>query len=130
MYGTWTQSNKYSSTEVTPPFTVSPAVCWSCPAPTPPPPQALLRVLDARQLGLKLLANTTYGYMAASFSGRMPCIEIGDSIVRKSRETLERAIRLVNSTREWGARVVYGDTDRWEVKVVGKSRHLSLLVSC
>lgn len=69
-------------------------------------------MLDARQLGLKLIANTTYGYTAASFSGRMPCIEIGDSIVRKARETLERAIQLVNSTPEWRARVVYGDTDR------------------
>ena len=98
-------------------------------------------MLDARQLGLKLIANVTYGYTAASYSGRMPCVEVGkegrvrgrgggrkkeffflclpvcllqiaDSIVGKGRETLERAIRLVNSTPEWRAKVVYGDTDR------------------
>jgi hypothetical protein len=38
--------------------------------------QTLHRMLDARQLGLKLIANVTYGYTGASFSGRMPCIEV------------------------------------------------------
>lgn len=38
--------------------------------------------------------------------------QVGDSIVHKARETLERAIKLVNDTKKWGARVVYGDTDR------------------
>ena len=33
-------------------------------------------MLDARQLGLKLIANVTYGYTGANFSGRMPCIEV------------------------------------------------------
>lgn len=36
----------------------------------------LKRVLHARQLGLKLIANVTYGYTSANFSGRMPCIEV------------------------------------------------------
>ena len=36
----------------------------------------LQRILDARQLGLKLIANVTYGYTAAHFSGRMPCVEV------------------------------------------------------
>lgn len=36
----------------------------------------LYQVLDARQLGLKLIANVTYGYTSANFSGRMPCIEV------------------------------------------------------
>ena len=33
-------------------------------------------MLDARQLGLKLIANVTYGYTSANFSGRMPCVEV------------------------------------------------------
>ena len=37
---------------------------------------ALQRILHSRQLGLKLIANVTYGYTAANFSGRMPCIEV------------------------------------------------------
>jgi hypothetical protein len=39
-------------------------------------------MLNARQFGLKLLANVTYGYTAASFSGRMPCAELADAIVQ------------------------------------------------
>lgn len=106
--------------------------------------KALMRLLGARQLGLKLIANVTFGYTAANYSGRMPSVEVsqlavctpsvyrqklfkklfkisdavfsfvqvGDSIVHKARETLERAIKLVNDTKKWGARVVYGDTDR------------------
>lgn len=38
--------------------------------------KTLHRVLHSRQHGLKYLANVTYGYTAANFSGRMPCIEV------------------------------------------------------
>lgn len=38
--------------------------------------KAITRMLEARQLGLKYIANFTYGYTAANFSGRMPCIEV------------------------------------------------------
>lgn len=75
------------------------------------PNRRLQRILDHRQHGLKMMANTTYGYTGASYTGRMPCIEIADSIVSKGRETLEKAIELVESRREWGAKVIYGDTD-------------------
>lgn len=37
---------------------------------------SLQKVLDSRQLGLKLIANVTYGYTSANFSGRMPCVEV------------------------------------------------------
>ncbi|XP_046836195.1 DNA polymerase zeta catalytic subunit isoform X3 [Vespa crabro] len=82
----------------------------------------LQRILHSQQLGLKLIANVTYGYTSANFSGRMPCIEIGDSVVSKGRETLERAIKIVESTPRWGARVVYGDTDSLFILLPGKSR--------
>lgn len=49
-----------------------------------------MRVLDARQLSLKYIANVTYGYTSASFSGRMPAVEIADAIVQSGRETLEK----------------------------------------
>lgn len=41
-------------------------------------PQSVHRMLDARQLGLKLIANVTFGYTAAHFSGRMPCVEVSE----------------------------------------------------
>lgn len=47
-------------------------------------PKALKRLLDSRQLGLKLIANVMYGYTAASFSGRMPCVEVGGGVFETS----------------------------------------------
>ncbi|XP_053192760.1 DNA polymerase zeta catalytic subunit [Scomber japonicus] len=84
--------------------------------------KALMKLLDARQLGLKLIANVTFGYTAANYSGRMPSVEVGDSIVHKARETLERAIKLVNDTKKWGAHVVYGDTDSMFVLLKGATK--------
>ncbi|XP_013401408.1 uncharacterized protein LOC106167234 [Lingula anatina] len=84
--------------------------------------KALERLLNARQLGLKLIANVTFGYTSANFSGRMPCVEIGDSIVSKARETLERAIQMVEETEKWGAKVVYGDTDSLFILLKGRTK--------
>jgi DNA polymerase zeta len=84
--------------------------------------KALQRLLNNRQLALKLIANVTYGYTSASFSGRMPCSEIADSIVQTGRETLERAIALIHSVKRWGAEVVYGDTDSLFVYLKGRTK--------
>ncbi|KAJ1904929.1 DNA polymerase zeta, partial [Coemansia sp. IMI 209127] len=85
--------------------------------------EALHKKLDAWQLGLKLIANVTYGYTGASFSGRMPCVEVADAIVQTGRETLENAIRFIQSRHNmWGAEVVYGDTDSMFIHFPGKTR--------
>lgn len=101
--------------------------------------QALRKILDARQLGLKFISNVTYGYTGASYSGRMPAVEIADSIVQSGRETLEKvqetffrdrrvltfvmqAIRVIDSTAKWNAKVVYGDTDSVFVYLRGKTK--------
>lgn len=87
------------------------------------PSKSLLKLLNARQLGLKLIANVTTGYTNANFSGRMPCIEIADAIISKGRETLMRAIELVNkNNHKWGGRVIYGDTDSLFVLFENTSR--------
>lgn len=67
--------------------------------------------------------HVSYGYIGASFSGRMPCVDIADAIVQTARETLENAIRKVNTTAAWGAEVVYGDTDSMFVLCKGVTRH-------
>jgi DNA polymerase zeta len=36
----------------------------------------LYKIFDSRQLSLKLIANVTFGYTAANYSGRMPCVEV------------------------------------------------------
>ena len=52
--------------------------------------QVLQRILNARQFSLKLIANVTYGYTAAGFSGRMPCAELADSIVQVKSKQCQR----------------------------------------
>lgn len=69
--------------------------------PRPPALQVLQRVLNARQFGLKMIANVSYGYTAAGFSGRLPFAELADAIVQSGRQTLENAIRLVGGGG-WG----------------------------
>ncbi|XP_047315790.1 DNA polymerase zeta catalytic subunit isoform X1 [Impatiens glandulifera] len=86
-----------------------------------PSEKVLHRVFNARQLALKLIANVTYGYTAAGFSGRMPCAELADSIVQCGRRTLEFAISFVNANDKWKARVIYGDTDSMFVLLKGRS---------
>lgn len=39
------------------------------------------RMLNERQVAIKLFMNVMYGYTGASYSGRMPNGEIADSIV-------------------------------------------------
>jgi len=83
--------------------------------------KTMARILNSRQLGLKLLANVTYGYTAASFSGRMPCVEIADAIVQTGRSILSDTIAFTE--RRWPAKVVYGDTDSVFVHLPGQSLH-------
>ncbi|CBI36804.3 unnamed protein product, partial [Vitis vinifera] len=86
-----------------------------------PSQQVLQRIFNARQLALKLIANVTYGYTAAGYSGRMPCAELADSIVQCGRRTLENAISLVNTHDKWKAKVIYGDTDSMFVLLKGRT---------
>ena len=80
----------------------------------------LQRILHARQLGLKLIANVTYGYTSANFSGRMPCIDVGDSVVSKGRETLERAIKTIEGGRWPGVKV---STKNWPFNFLVLTSH-------
>lgn len=82
------------------------------------------QLLNARQFGLKMIANVTYGYTSASFSGRMPCAGLADAIVQCGRDALEEICRYVDEELQptTGARVVYGDTDSLFVQVPGATR--------
>lgn len=88
----------------------------------PPENESLKKQLNNKQLALKLLANVTYGFASASFSGRMPCSDLADAIVQTGRETLEHAINIIEQNAEWGAKVVYGDTDSLFVYLPGKTK--------
>ena len=43
-------------------------------------------------------------------------------VVSSARQTLENAISMVDNHAQWGAKVVYGDTDSLFVLLPGKSR--------
>lgn len=88
---------------------------------------SVLRQLEARQLALKYVANVTYGYTSATFSGRSAMPVLADAIVECARRTLQNAIKLAEKWgREkggkWeGAVVLYGDTDSIFVKLPGRT---------
>ena len=88
---------------------------------------AVLRQIEARQLALKYVANVTYGYTSATFSGRSAVPLVADAIVECGRRTLTNAINLANSwgneaDGRWsGAKVLYGDTDSVFIKLPGRS---------
>lgn len=48
--------------------------------------------------------------------------ELADAIVGTARATLEATIDFINSSAEWRARVVYGDTDSVFVHLPGRTR--------
>lgn len=88
---------------------------------------AILRQLEARQLALKYVANVTYGYTSATFSGRSAMPLVADSIVECGRRTLTNAVNLANNwgkqqNGKWsGAEVVYGDTDSLFIRLPGRT---------
>jgi DNA polymerase zeta len=90
------------------------------------PSQVVLhRVLDAQQFAIKMLSNVTYGYCAASFSGRMPCVDLADAIVSCGRATLEWAMKVVkeDADKRWGPlQICYGDTDSMFIELKGRSK--------
>ncbi|KAI3389405.1 hypothetical protein SNEBB_002800, partial [Seison nebaliae] len=86
---------------------------------------SLIRRLDSQQLALKLLANVTYGYTSANMSGRMPSVEISDTIIQLARRTLEYSIIHINENSEKiypKVDVVYGDTDSVFVRFFNLSK--------
>ncbi|KAJ2998539.1 DNA polymerase zeta [Globomyces sp. JEL0801] len=93
--------------------------------------KSLLRILDAKQLGLKLLANVTFGYTAASYSGRMPCVKpigyIGKGNLSLFIDAFQ-SIELIHSRSNWNARVVYGDTDSLFVALDGTSKDTAFTI--
>uniref|UniRef100_A0A7N6FDQ1 DNA polymerase n=1 Tax=Anabas testudineus TaxID=64144 RepID=A0A7N6FDQ1_ANATE len=80
------------------------------------------QVLDGRQLALKISANSVYGFTGAQV-GKLPCLEISQSVTGFGRQMIEQTKQLVESryTISGGyqadAKVIYGDTDSVMVKL-------------
>uniref|UniRef100_A0A0A9YLY9 DNA polymerase n=1 Tax=Lygus hesperus TaxID=30085 RepID=A0A0A9YLY9_LYGHE len=80
-----------------------------------------MKVLDGRQLALKISANSVYGFTGAQV-GKLPCLEISSSVTAYGRTMIERTKSEVEQRYciangfEHDAIVVYGDTDSVMVK--------------
>jgi DNA polymerase delta subunit 1 len=72
--------------------------------------------LNARQLAIKTCANSIYGFTGAS-TGKLPCIEISQSVTSFGREMIALTKNIIESTYSKSkgyshdTRVIYGDTD-------------------
>ncbi|XP_060591908.1 DNA polymerase delta catalytic subunit-like isoform X2 [Ruditapes philippinarum] len=74
------------------------------------------KVLDGRQLALKISANSVYGFTGAQV-GKLPCLEISSSVTAFGRMMIEQTKNYVEETYtiengyKHNAKVIYGDTD-------------------
>ena len=86
------------------------------------------KFLHSRQLGIKGLANVIYGYTSAGFSGRMPNIEISDSILSMGRQMLKTSIDYIENKTPYDLKVVYGDTDSLFISVNNKTKEEAIKI--
>jgi len=74
------------------------------------------KILNGRQLALKLSANSVYGFTGA-MNGPLPCLEVAGAVTAYGREMIQATKRLVESKFSkangyaFDSEVVYGDTD-------------------
>lgn len=79
------------------------------------------KVLDGRQLALKISANSVYGFTGAQV-GKLPCLEISGSVTAYGRTMIERTKQeveqryCIKNGYKYDSVVVYGDTDSVMVK--------------
>ena len=79
------------------------------------------KVLDGRQLALKISANSVYGFTGAQV-GKLPCLEISQSVTAFGRQMIEmtknevEARYKIENGYQFNAEVIYGDTDSVMVK--------------
>ena len=70
---------------------------------------------DARQKGLKISANSLYGFLGAQVTGKLSLIEGSMSVTSRGRELITEAALWFKE--HYGATTVYGDTDSTMVHV-------------
>lgn len=79
------------------------------------------KVLDGRQLALKISANSVYGFTGAQV-GKLPCLEISQSVTAFGRQMIEFTKNVVEERYKIAngyttdAKVIYGDTDSVMIK--------------
>ncbi|MFH0832174.1 MAG: DNA polymerase domain-containing protein [Candidatus Aenigmatarchaeota archaeon] len=76
------------------------------------------KILNAKQLALKDMANSFYGY-TGYIRARLYMIDVANAVTSYGRENIERTKKLIEDT--FKVNVIYGDTDSIFLKVSVKS---------
>lgn len=74
-------------------------------------------LLNSKQLALKVVANSLYGFCGAMNKGMLPCIPIASTVTRIGREMIEKAKKTTEDFLGPRGEVIYGDTDSLYVKI-------------
>ena len=78
--------------------------------------QTLYNTLNARQLALKVLANSCYG-AAGSPTGYMPMLPLAYSTTFQGRWMIEQTKRLILENGHFSPEIIYGDTGKFWIKL-------------
>ena len=79
-------------------------------------------ILDKRQSGLKVTANSFFGALGAQRGGKLPLVEVARVITAKGRELITWCNKYVED--KYGALVVYNDTDSTMFKIPGVDNYV------
>ncbi|MAJ82129.1 MAG: hypothetical protein CMF41_04360 [Legionellales bacterium] len=79
------------------------------------PHSTMYNVYNGRQLGLKVVANSIYGFTGASV-GFLPCKTIASSVTKYGRGLTLKTKSIIENHTDWGkngagCKCIYGDTD-------------------
>lgn len=66
-------------------------------------------LLDARQNGLKVSANSVYGALGAGENGKLPLYEGSEVVTAKGRDLINESLKWAQDN--YDAEIIYGDTD-------------------
>lgn len=88
-------------------------------------------VQDARQLAIKLSANSGYGFTGTSLEagGKVPCREVAESITAYGREALG-SIQTYTLEKYPGSEIAYGDSVTGDTPVIVRRNGRMDLVTC
>jgi len=79
-------------------------------------------VLNGRQLALKIVANSVYGFTGADQKGMLPCMPVAAATTYYGRWMIEQTKRIVEENYP-PAQVVYGDSVTGDTPVLCKDEH-------
>ena len=78
------------------------------------PHSTMYNVYNGRQLGLKVVCNSIYGFTGASL-GFLPCKKIASSVTKYGRGLTLKTKSIIENHEHWGkihgCKCIYGDTD-------------------